>query len=97
MKIVFKILIVVLVVIIGFNIIMRIKIKNIDIIGNNNVSDAEIVTLLFDNDIDRSSAILFIKDKFGKKNNMSLVNSYEIEYQPSRLGRFFDGESDGIL
>lgn len=75
-----KILIVVLIVIICFNIIINIKIKNIDIVGNDNVSDTEIVTSLFDSDLDRISLVFFIKSKFGKKKDILLVDTYDIKW-----------------
>lgn len=80
MKNVVKILIAVLVIIICFNIIIRIKIRNIDITGNNNVSDTEIVTSLFDSDADRISLVFFLKNKFGPKKDILLVDSYDIKW-----------------
>lgn len=80
MKNILKIFIVVLIVIICYNIIIRIKIKNIDIVGNNNVSDTEVVTSLFDSDTDRISLVFFIKSKFGKKKDIVLVDSYDIKW-----------------
>lgn len=80
MKNAIKILIAVLVVIICFNIIIRIKIKNIDIVGNNNVSDTEIVTSLFDSDVNRISLVFYIKSKFGKKKDILLVDSYDVKW-----------------
>ena len=80
MKNAIKILIALLIVIFGFNIIINIKIKNIDIVGNNNVSDTEIVTSLFDSDVDRISLVFFIKSKFGKKKDILLVDSYDIKW-----------------
>ena len=80
MKNAIKILIALLVVIICFNIIINVKIRNIDIVGNNNVSDTEIVTSLFDSDVDRISLVFFIKSKFGKKKDILLVDSYDIKW-----------------
>ena len=80
MKNAVKILIAVLVIIICFNIIIRIKIRNIDITGNNNVSDTEIVTSLFDSDADRISLVFFLKNKFGPKKDILLVDSYDIKW-----------------
>lgn len=80
MKNAVKILIAVLVIIICFNIIIRIKIRNIDITGNNNVSDTEIVTSLFDSDVDRMSLVFFLKNKFGPKKDILLVDSYDIKW-----------------
>lgn len=75
-----KILIAVLIVVICFNIITRVKIKNIDIVGNSNVSDTQIVTTLFEGDIDRISLVFFLKSEFGKKKDILLVDSYEIKW-----------------
>ncbi|MBR4315242.1 MAG: hypothetical protein IKP66_10065 [Lachnospiraceae bacterium] len=80
MKNAIKILIALLVVIICFNIIINVKIRNIDIVGNNNVSDTEIVTSLFDSDVDRISLVFFIKSKFEKKKDILLVDSYDIKW-----------------
>ena len=80
MKNAVKILIAVLVIIICFNIVIRIKIRNIDITGNNNVSDTEIVTSLFDSDADRISLVFFLKNKFGPKKDILLVDSYDIKW-----------------
>lgn len=76
----FKILLFIVIVIFIFHTLLRVKITNIDISGNKNVSDAEIVANLFKNDLDRSSIVFFIKSKFNKKKDIPLVSSYDIEW-----------------
>ena len=60
--------------------IFKVKIKNINIIGNSIVSDTQIVTSIFESESDRSSVVFFIKSKFKKKKYIPLINSYDIEW-----------------
>lgn len=80
MKTVLKILISLLIVVFIINILLRVKIKNIDIIGNERISDAQIVTSIFENESDRSSIVFYIKNKFKKKKNIKSISSYDIEW-----------------
>lgn len=80
MKTFLKILISILIVVFIINILLRVKIKNIDIIGNDRVSDAQIVTSIFENENDRSSIVFFIKNKFKKKKSIPTISSYDIEW-----------------
>ena len=80
MKTILKLLIYVAIVGLVVSILLRVRIKNIDIVGNDKVSDAEIVTSLFEDEIDRTSLVFFIKLKFKKKKEIPLVNSYDIKW-----------------
>lgn len=80
MKIVFKIIISVLIVMFLINILLKVKIKNIDIIGNDRVSDAQILTSIFENESDRSSIVFYIKNKFKKKKSIKTISSYDVEW-----------------
>ncbi|MBR3289058.1 MAG: hypothetical protein IKI71_04775 [Lachnospiraceae bacterium] len=75
-----KILIFILIVVLIQHIIFKVKIKNIDIVGNNVVTDSQIVTSIFESERDSSSVVFFIKSKFKKKKAIPLINSYEIEW-----------------
>lgn len=70
------ILLVVALVVAAFNI----RIKNISFEGNERVSDTEVAKVLFEKGYDGLSAVLFLKNKFLKKKNIPLVNSYTIEW-----------------
>ena len=80
MKKIFKILIGLTIFVILVYIITKIRINNIDIIGNKVVSDIEIAKHIFDNENDNISLILFLKNKFGEKKKIPLVGKYEINW-----------------
>ena len=63
-----KILLFILTVALILHLILKVKIKNIDIIGNSLVSDSQILTTIFESESDRSSIVFFIKTKFLVKN-----------------------------
>ena len=75
-----KILLFILTVALILHLILKVKIKNIDIIGNSLVSDSQILTTIFESESDRSSIVFFIKTKFKKKKNIPLINAYRIEW-----------------
>lgn len=75
-----KIIIFVAIFVFVIHLLLKVRINHIDIVGNEHVSDAEIVTEFFEKDIDRTSLFFFIKSKFGKEKNIPLVNSYTIEW-----------------
>ena len=56
-----KILIFIFFVVLILHLIFKVKIKNINIIGNSIVSDTQIVTSIFESESDRSSVVFFIK------------------------------------
>lgn len=76
----FKIIVYLLILMFVINILFNVKIKNIDIVGNNKVSDAEIVTSLFENEFERVSLVFFIKNNFGKKKTIPLISSYNVSW-----------------
>lgn len=75
-----KILISIFAVVLLINTLLRVKIKSIDIIGNDKISDAQIVTSIFENESDRSSIVFFLKNKFKKKRKIQSISSYDIEW-----------------
>lgn len=76
-----KRIIFVVVIVVAFTALFNVRIKNIKIVGNDKVSDSVIASQLFENEIDRISAVFFFKNKFKKRKNISRINSYEIEWQ----------------
>ena len=80
MKTILKIIISIFIVLLLINILLKVKIKKIDIIGNDRISDAQIITSIFENESDRSSIVFFIKNKFKKKKNIKSISTYDIEW-----------------
>ena len=60
--------------------ILNVKIKNVDIVGNEKVSDVEIARHIFENNYDNISLIFYFKDKFGSKKKIPLVSKYDVEW-----------------
>ena len=58
-----KIVIFILAVMFIVNITLKIKIKNVNIIGNDKVTDAEILTEIFESENDISSVVFLLKSK----------------------------------
>ena len=57
-----------------------IQIREIDVVGNEKVTDEEVISLILENKFDRSSVGLYLKNKFGSKKRVPLINTYDIEW-----------------
>ena len=75
-----KTFITLLIIMFVINILFRVRIKKVEIIGNEKVSDTEIVASIFRSDFDRSSIVLYLKSKYLKHPEIKMVNKYEIEW-----------------
>lgn len=80
MRKILKIIFFIFIVVFALNMLLKVEIKNIDIVGNRVVSDSQIITTIFESERDRSSIVFYIKSKFKKKKQIPLVNSYSIEW-----------------
>ena len=76
-----KIIMTILIIIGIVALVLNVRVKNIDIIGNSKISDVEIAKNIFEKPYDNISIILFLRDKFKEKKRIPLVSSYEIEWQ----------------
>lgn len=76
-KIILANIIIIAIVVLAFNV----KVTNVDIVGNERISDVEVAKKIFENPYANISIVLFINDKFKEKKRIPLVSSYEIEWQ----------------
>ena len=61
--------------------VFNVKVSNIDIVGNEKISDIEVAKKIFEKPYDNISIVLYFKDKFMKKKQIPIVSNYEIEWQ----------------
>ena len=80
MRKLFKILIVILSIVLFAILILNIKIKNVDIVGNEKISDVEIAKHIFESKYDNISIVFYIKNNFSQKKKIPLVSKYEVEW-----------------
>ena len=80
MRKLFKILIVILSLVLLLILILNIKINNVEIVGNEKISDVEIAKHIFENEYDNISVVFYLKDKFSQKKKIPLVSKYEVEW-----------------
>ena len=80
MRKLFKIVIVLFSIILLVILLLNVKIKNVDIVGNEKVSDIEIAKHIFENNYDNISIVFYFKDKFAPKKKIPLVSKYDVEW-----------------
>lgn len=71
------------IILIGFIValILNVKINNIEVVGNEKISDIDVAKYIFEKSYDNISIVLFFKNKFGEKKKIPLVSKYDIEWQ----------------
>lgn len=79
-KRVFKIVFIVAVAIILVIAIFKVRIINIEVIGNTKVQSSEIISEIFKRDYDKTSILFFIKDKTKKHEKIKYINDYSVEW-----------------
>lgn len=77
LKLIMTIFLIIFLVVLVFNV----KVSNIDIVGNEKISDIEVAKKIFEKPYDNISIVLYFKDKFMKKKQIPIVSNYEIEWQ----------------
>lgn len=81
MKKIIKIIITLVVISCIVALVLNVKITNVDVVGNEKISDMEIAKYIFSNSYDNISIVLYLKDKFKEKKKIPLVSKYEIKWQ----------------
>ena len=76
LKIVIKILILVAII----AVILNVRIKSVEVIGNNKVGDEIIISSLFEKKNDDISLLFFLKNKIKGNKKIQLINSYSIKW-----------------
>ena len=76
LKILAVFLVIVFIVILVFNV----RINNVEIVGNEKVSDVEIAKRIFENKNDNISIVFYFKDRFSSKKKIPLVSNYEVQW-----------------
>ena len=79
-KRVFKIVFIVAVAIILVIAIFKVRIINIEVIGNTKVQSSEIISEIFKRDYDKTSILFFIKDKTKKHEKIKYIDDYSVEW-----------------
>lgn len=75
-----NVLIVLIVIVLTITIFFNMRIQNVEVKGNVMQSDVEIVSKIFEKEIDKSPVIFFLRDKFNKHKKIEYIDKYTIRW-----------------
>ena len=75
-----KILISILIIAILVVALLSMRIQHIEVVNNIKLSDMQIVSTIFDKEIEKNALVLFINDKLGRHKTIDYVSEYTIKW-----------------
>lgn len=61
--------------------VVSLKIQHVEVVGNSMLSDLEVASSIFENDIDKSALVFFYREKFGKHKKINYINDYYVRWK----------------
>ena len=76
-----NIMIAAIVIVLTITIFFNMRIQKVEINGNIIQSDVEIVSSIFENEIDKSPVVFFLRDKFDKHKKVEYIDKYTVKWK----------------
>lgn len=76
-----NIMIIIIVIILTITIFFNMRIQKVEVSGNTVQSDVEVVSKIFEKEIDKSPVVFFLRDKFKKHKKVDYIDKYTVKWR----------------